>query len=503
MSRGGIAVDAPARAPLGHAPTAEAGPPDGSIATLIVGAGFAGIGAAIRLRNAHIDDFVILEGESGIIGGSWRDNSYPGATRAIPPLLHPFSFAPRPGWSRAHTGSEEIREYLGWLVDRYDLAPHIRSGRTVTGLRFGAETGRWSATTGGGEVIEARSVIMANGPLSKPHLPALRGISTYTGHTMHSARWDPDYDLAGKRVAVIGTGVSAVDTVPRLVRVADRVKVFQRTPGWVLPRVDLRTPAWTKALFGKVPGAGALARGALHWGQEAAALAAVWETPMTSAVETIARAHLHVQVRDPWLRRQLTPQHGAGRKRPLMSSSWYRALQADNCELITWPIATLSPNGIRTSDGIEHQVDCIVFATGFESAHRSPTPFPVLGVGATSLDDAWAGESQAFEGVSVAGFPNLFLTYGPGSGPGHSPVTACLEAQIDCAVQGVTAILKDDLRALDVKQESRTATTPVGSDASPGPPRTHALGTAARQGTASARRRAQASPPASGTSCGA
>ncbi len=419
--------------------------------TAIVGAGFAGLGAAIRLLQAGVNDLVVLERGSAV-GGTWRDNTYPGAACDIPSLLYSYSFAQNPTWSRGYSGSGEILRYIQRMYDEHGLHRFVRFDAEVDRLQFDAARGVWRLHTGRGEPVEARTVVAAQGPLSDASLPDIRGLDTYAGHKIHSARWDHGYDFSGKRVAVIGTGASAVQIIPELVRTAGSVKVFQRTPGWVLPRLDYRTPAAVRHLFAAAPVTQRAARSALFLGHEAMATGLVWDSPVTTAVQRVARAHLHRQVRDPWLRRQLTPDFRAGCKRLLMSSDYYPALQAGNCKLITWPIATLSPAGIRTSEGIEHQVDCIVFATGFD-VHKTGTPFPIAGVGGRLLADDWRHGAHAYKSANVHGYPNLFFTFGPNSGPGHNSALVYMEAQLDYAVRGIRTVLDRDLRYLDVRAD--------------------------------------------------
>ena len=418
---------------------------------LIIGAGFAGLGTAIRLRQAGVNNVVILERGSEV-GGTWRDNTYPGAACDIPSNLYSYSFAQNPNWSRSFSGSGEILDYVHHLVKAFDLLPLIRFDRNVTGIAFDEDAGVWRAETAQGETVVARSVVMASGPLSNASFPDMPGIETYEGNKIHSARWDHDYDFTGKKVAVIGTGASGIQIIPELVKQAEFVKVFQRTPGWVLPRPDFITPEWNKTLFRKFPNSQSAVRSALYWGHESVALGIIWNTPLTSVVERVAKAHLHHQVRDPWLRRQLTPDFRIGCKRVLISNDYYPALQKPNCKLITWPIATLSPNGIRTAEGIEHQVDCIVFATGFDVC-KSGTPFPVTGRDGRELGEEWKRGSQAYKSVSVNGYPNLFFTFGPNSGPGHNSALVYMESQIDYAVKGIKTILRYDLKLLDVKAD--------------------------------------------------
>ncbi len=419
--------------------------------TLIVGTGFTGIGTAIKLVQAGIDDFVIVEREHRV-GGTWRDNTYPGAACDIPSLLYSFSFAQNPEWSRAYSPADEIRNHIEDLVDDFDLRRRIEFGVEVDGLHFDETEGVWRVSTTGRKRFTARTVVLASGPLPDHTLPDIRGVDTYAGKVMHSARWDHDYDFTGKRVAVIGTGASAVQIVPELVKQADFVKVFQRTPGWVLPRLDVPMPAAAQELFAKVPATQQLARQALYWGHEVSATALVWNTPLTGLVARLGKAHLRRQVKDPWLRRQLTPDFTPGCKRMLVSSDYYPALQRDNCKLIDWPIATISPVGLRTSDGIEHHVDCIVFATGYD-VHLTGPPYPITGIGGRSLGEEWADGAQAYKSINAHGYPNLFFMTGPNSGPGHNSLLVYVEGQIDYAVRGITTIANDGLRYLDVRED--------------------------------------------------
>ncbi|MEU6558591.1 flavin-containing monooxygenase [Nocardia nova] len=422
-----------------------------TISVAVIGAGFAGIGAAIRLQDKGIDDFVLFE-RGTRVGGTWRDNTYPGAACDIPSRLYSYSFAPNPDWSHTYSGSGEILGYIERMVESSGVGPRIRFEHNVTGLDYDAGRGEWTVSLEGREPVRARSVILASGPLANPSLPGIRGIEDYEGHKIHSARWDHDYDFAGKKVAVVGTGASAVQIVPELVNEAASVKVFQRTPGWVLPRINAETGEFTKSLYRSVPGAQQLARALWFWGHESVALGVVWNTPLTRVVEAISKLHLRLQVRDPWLRRQLTPDFAAGCKRLLMTSEYYPALQRENCKLVTWPIARIAPRGIRTVEGVEHRFDCIVFATGFDVA-KAGTPVPVTGIDGRRLGDEWRGGAYAYRSVAVSGYPNLYFTFGPNSGPGHSSALVYMEAQIDYITDAIAQLLTNDWKALDVRAE--------------------------------------------------
>lgn len=422
-----------------------------TISVAIIGAGFAGIGAAIRLKDQGITDFAIFERDARV-GGTWRDNTYPGAACDIPSRLYSYSFAPNPDWSHTYSGSAEILAYIDRMVETFGIEPHIRFDHTVLGLGYDEDAGEWTVDLAGREPVRAKTVIVASGPLANASFPDITGIETYEGHKIHSARWDHNYDFAGKKVAVIGTGASGVQIVPELVKVAKSVKVFQRTPGWVLPRLNTATGGWLKKIYRDVPFAEKLMRSAWFWGHESVAVGVVWDTPFTRLVEALSLANLRVQVKDPWLRRQLTPDFSAGCKRLLMTSDYYPALQEDNCKLVTWPIARLSPKGIRTVEGIEHQFDAIVFATGFEVS-KAGTPIPITGLDGRELAAEWSKGAYAYRSVAVSGYPNLFFTFGPNSGPGHSSALVYMEAQIDYIVDAISKLLRFDWKSLDVRPE--------------------------------------------------
>ncbi|MFZ3193546.1 MAG: NAD(P)/FAD-dependent oxidoreductase [Moraxellaceae bacterium] len=427
--------------------------PLATVDTLIIGAGFAGLGTAIRLKQAGMQDFLILE-RAEQVGGTWRDNTYPGAACDIPSNLYSYSFAQNPNWSRGFSGSSEILGYIHHLVSHFELDTKIRFQQQVTGMQFDSDRGLWQVHLAQGAFYQARTVVSAAGPLSNFSLPNITGLADFKGKKIHSAAWDHQYDLTGKRVAVIGTGASGIQIIPELVKTATHVKVFQRTPAWVVPRPDYKTPEWNKLVFRKIPTAQTALRQALYWTHESMALAVIWNSPLTVVAQTLANSHLKRQVADRWLRRQLTPDFKIGCKRVLVSNDYYPALQQPNCKLITWPIVKITENGIQSMEGVEHLVDCIVFATGFDVS-KSGTPFPITGINGRQLGDEWARGAQAYKSINVAGYPNLFFTFGPNSGPGHNSALVYMESQIDYAVKAIQTILGKNLKALDVKPDAQ------------------------------------------------
>ncbi|MGU3435905.1 flavin-containing monooxygenase [Actinomycetes bacterium M1A6_2h] len=412
------------------------------LSVAVIGGGFAGVGTAIRLKQRGVTDFAILE-RGTRAGGTWRDNTYPGAACDIPSRLYSYSFAPNPDWSHTYSGSAEILGYVDSMVETFALAEYFRFEHTVVDLTWREESSLWEITIDDREPVFARAVVMASGPLANASLPKIRGIETFEGEKIHSARWNHDYDFAGKKVAVVGTGASAVQIVPELVKVASSVKVFQRTPGWVLPRSNFRTRGITREVYRRVPFSQAAARKAWFWGHESVALGVVWNSPLTRVVEGVSKLHLRSQVKDPWMRRQLTPEFRAGCKRLLMSSKYYPALQQDNCTLVTWPIAGISPKGIRSVEGVEHQFDAIVFATGFDVS-KAGTPIPITGRDGRVLADEWSKGAYAYKSVAVSGYPNMYFTFGPNSGPGHSSALVYMEAQIDYIVDAIATAVNQN-----------------------------------------------------------
>ena len=382
----------------------------------IVGAGFSGIGTAIALSRAGIDDFVILEAADGI-GGAWHWNRYPGIAVDIPSFSYQFSYKQQTDWSRVYAPGDELKAYAERCVDDYGLRSRIRLNTTVTGATWDDEQHAWLLATDGGEPVVARHVVGATGVFTNPQPPDVPGLGDFAGTTMHTARWDDSVDLRGKRVGLIGTGASAVQVIPSIAPEVAELTVFQRTPIWCLPKLDGPLPGALRAVLRWVPGAKwAMRLVSQAYIELTFPIAAHYATvvPVVAATKGIARSHLRRQVRDPEVREKLTPRYGLGCKRPGFSNDYLRTFNRPNVHLETSPIETVTADGIRTADGERGPFDVLVLATGFKVFEPgNMPPFPVHGPGG-DLEAFWAEHRyQAYEGVSIPGFPNLFMILGP------------------------------------------------------------------------------------------
>jgi cation diffusion facilitator CzcD-associated flavoprotein CzcO len=395
-------------------------------AVVIVGAGFGGLCMAIRLKQAGMNDFVVLE-KADEVGGTWRENTYPGCGCDVMSLMYSYSFAPNREWTRMYARQEEILDYIRRTVDDYGVRSHIRFGSEVTGYEFDEAADEWEIQTSQGP-YRGRVVVAGPGPLHVPHVPDLPGLSDFGGTVFHSAEWDHSCDLTGKRVAVIGTGASAVQFVPQIAKTAAHVTVLQRTPHWLIPKLDRRLSGPERWLFRNVPGVQKAYRYAIYWSHESS-IVAFMNPRWMKGLELIARRQLERQVKDPDLRRRLTPDYTIGCKRILISSDYYPALQRPNVDLVTSGISEITSDGIRTDDGESHPVDAIVMATGFEIGDRFADEH-LVGRGGLRIQDAWKDGMEAHLGVAVHGFPNLFLLMGPNSGGGNQSIVFVIEAQV-------------------------------------------------------------------------
>ncbi|MFE9788508.1 flavin-containing monooxygenase [Nocardia salmonicida] len=383
---------------------------------VIVGAGFSGIGVAIELRKTGFDDFVIIDEADGV-GGTWHWNTYPGVAVDIPSFSYQFSFEQRTDWSRVYAPGRELKAYAESCVDKYELRPRIRFGTTVTGADFDEEADRWVLHTADGSELTARFVISATGVLTRPKLPDIPGIESFAGTVMHTSRWDHRQDLRGKRVAIIGTGASAVQVIPEIASRVEHLTVFQRTPIWCLPRPDLPLPLAARLAL-KVPGGRTLTRLVSQTYVEFTfPLAAHYHSSLPTAAigERAGLAHLRRQVKDPAVRAALTPKYALGCKRPSFSNDYLSTFNRSNVTLETDPISEITATGVRTAEGAEHPADVLILATGFKVMESGNMPtYDLRGVDGRDLETWWdKNRLQAYEGVSVPGFPNFFSIVGP------------------------------------------------------------------------------------------
>ncbi|MFI9272791.1 flavin-containing monooxygenase [Kitasatospora sp. NPDC052896] len=418
----------------------------------VIGSGFGGIGAGVRLRRAGITDFVILE-RADSVGGTWRDNSYPGCACDVPSHLYSFSFALNPDWPRSFSGQAEIRGYLERVTDTFGLRPHLRLRTEVTEARWEAARTRWRISTSAGEWT-ADALVSATGPLSDPQIPELPGLAAFPGQVFHSSRWDHDHDLTGKRVAVVGTGASAVQIVPEIQPKVGRLTVFQRTPAWVLPKADREISAAERWLHRTVPATAAVRRATLFAVREFQVDAFVRRPGTLRLVQQLAERHLARQIADPVLRAKLTPDFRIGCKRILLSRTWYPALAAPNTELVAAGLTEVRGSTLVAADGSEHEVDAIVFGTGFHVTDM-PIAERVFGVDGRSLAEEWKEGMAALRGSTVRGFPNLFFVIGPNTGLGNSSMILMIESQLNYLIDALRTLRSVGATALQPTERAQ------------------------------------------------
>lgn len=420
----------------------------------IIGAGLGGLCAGIKLKEAGLDDFVILE-KGDRVGGTWRDNSYPGCACDTPVALYQFSFAPSLDWSHLFPRAAEVQRYTEHLADAYGLRPHLRLGEETTSAVWDDTRACWRVRTRGGATREVTAIVPALGQLNRPLLPDVPGRETFAGPAFHSARWDHGVELAGKRVAVVGSAASAVQLIPEVAKVAAHLTVFQRTPNWVLPRLDRMITDEEKALLMTAPHVAALTREQIYQGADHLFWQAFSWTPEGRAAYTRqGLLHLEAQVPDPVLRARLTPDYPIGCKRVLFADDYYPAMTRPNVSLVTDAIARITPSGIATADGAAHAFDVIVFATGFETTGWQWS-MDVVGRGGRHLRDLWREAPEAYLGITTASCPNMFVLYGPNTNLGHNAITFMLERQVEYTVQALQAMHARGLAAIEVTPEAQ------------------------------------------------
>ncbi len=417
---------------------------------VVIGAGMSGLCMGIKLRERGIREFLIIE-KSPEVGGTWHDNSYPGACCDVPSVLYSYSFAPNPDWSRKFSPHHEIKAYFQRTAEQFGLLPHLRLGVAVARADWREESGYWELTLENGDTLTSRSVVSALGQLNVPNIPPFPGSESYERHSFHSARWDHDYNLAGKRIAVIGNAASALQFIPPIAREAEQVYVYQRSANYVIKRGDRAYADWEKWLFRHVPGAQKLLRAAAfvrgEWifhgllRSQSKWLLRLWEK--------IFRDYREEEIDDPELREKLTPDYRPGCKRILISDDYYGAFRRDNVELVTSSITGMDAEGVCTEDGASRPVDLVIYGTGFKtSAMHSAVDFH--GRNGVALQQAWKDGAQAYRGVCTHGFPNFFMLYGPNTNLGSNSIIYMVERQVAYVVDCIDKLLAHDLRALEV-----------------------------------------------------
>ncbi len=436
----------------------------------IVGSGFGGLGAAVRLKRAGIDDFVVLE-RTGDVGGTWNVNTYPGCQCDIPSHLYSFSFAPNPDWSRTYSLQPEIWEYLRKVCKDQGVEPYIRFHEEVTAARWDEDAQLWRIETRPGPMntsgagagngsdpappreLTAEILIAGPGPLAEPKLPEIDGIESFEGRMFHSAQWNHEHSLLGKRVGVIGTGASSIQFVPHIQPEVAKLDVFQRTPPWVVPHRDRPTTRAERLLYKAFPPAQRLVR-ALIYGSRELFVPTLMHPRAGSLAERAGRKHLREQVPNQELRAKLAPRYRIGCKRTLISNDWYPALQQPNVELVTDAIARVIPSGVVTADGVEHELDTIIFGTGFHVTDM-PVAEWVHGRGGLKMSEVWEGSPQAYLGTTVAGFPNMFLLVGPNTGLGHNSIVFMIESQLNYVIDCIAQLDRAGAATFEVKANAQ------------------------------------------------
>ncbi len=422
---------------------------------LIVGAGFGGIAAAIELRRHGITDVRILEKGPGL-GGTWLYNTYPGAACDVPSHLYSYSFDKRLYWSRLCSTQPEILAYLQEVAREHAVDALITANTTVTSCAWDETSSSWSVHTDGGDSHEADILIIATGQLDQPAVPSLEGADSFAGHSFHSAEWDHDYDLAGRRVAVVGTGASAVQFIPEIARDVSRLTVFQRTGNWFLPRKNRPYPALLRSAIARLPWLQEMRRRFVF--QYTESLTLTIRNPRTLGRVMAARsaAFMRSQLKDPDVRSRVWPDYQFGCKRIIFSSSFLPALQRANVELVTDPITRIAPQGPVSADGRVHEVDCLIWATGFRT-NDFMFPMEITGVGGVTLREQWAAGAHAYLGMCAPGFPNMFVMYGPNTNTSGGSIIVYLEAQASYIRQAAEQLLSRDAAAIDIRREVEAA----------------------------------------------
>ena len=421
---------------------------------VVIGSGFAGIGMGIKLKEAGRHDFVILEKAPGL-GGTWRDNDYPGCTCDVPSFLYSYSYEQNPHWSRMFSPRDEIWAYLERCVDKYGLRPHLRFDAEATGAAYDEATARWEVEVNGTDLVDARIVISGVGALHIPKVPDLPGIESFDGEAFHSSQWRHDVELEGRDVAVVGTGASAIQFVPAIAPRVRRLDVYQRTPPWISPKPDRAIGVRERELYERHPSVQRAIRAGVYWAMEARGAGFALTPRAMRWLERGSRRYLERKVPDPELRAKLTPDYQIGCKRILLTRDYLPAIQRDNVEVVPRAVSRVTPSGLIDSDGVERPADVIVFGTGFE-VPGALMHMKVVGRDGAVLNDVWAQDGAAAHlGIAASGFPNLFLLLGPNTGLGHTSVVFMIESQVRYIVQALDLLDDTCADALEVRADAQ------------------------------------------------
>ena len=422
---------------------------------IITGAGFGGLCMAIQLKRAGINSFTILE-KAERLGGTWRDNTYPGAACDSPSFLYCFSFEPKTDWSRKWAQQPEILAYMEHCARKYDLLRHIRFGTEVAIARFDDDAALWHIRTTKGETLDAEVLVSGVGQLNRPSSPHVPGLDRFRGVSFHSARWQHEHELAGRSVAVIGNAASAIQFIPQIAPAVKRLSVFQRSANWMVPKNDRPYGEHEKRLYARFPALARLYPWWIYLTYESR-FPVIRQNALLSRLATrMAEQNIREHVRDPALRRALVPDYPIGGKRILISDDYYQTLARENVEVVTTPIERVSEDAIVTRDGKRHPADVIILATGFESTSFL-VPMRVEGIGGRVLEEVWRDGAEAYLGISVAGFPNFFMLYGPNTNLGHNSIIFMLECQVRYIMDCVRTLAARDLAYLDVRADAMQA----------------------------------------------
>jgi cation diffusion facilitator CzcD-associated flavoprotein CzcO len=419
---------------------------------VVAGSGFAGLCMGVKLREAGIDNFLILEKDKEF-GGTWWANHYPGCAVDVPSHMYSFSFARNPGWTRRFARQEELLAYTRSIVRDFGLGRHIRVDTALLGARFNEEHGFWVIDTSRGQMT-ARVLVNCLGALSLPAIPDLPGLDTFEGARFHSSRWDHGFDLRGKRVAVIGTGASAVQFIPEIAPLVARLDLYQRTAQWIMPRPDRAFGRAERWLLRRLPALQLLYRALDYAYLESRAIPFAYLPKLLRAGESMARRHMRRQVADPALRARLTPDYALGCKRVLMMNTFYPALTRANVRVLADPIARVTPRGIVDAAGEEREVDAIIFATGFAPGDIMAS-IEIVGRGGLRLQDTPHHGREAYKGCAVAGFPNMFGIAGPNTGLGHNSMIYMIESGVAYVIDALATMREQGLRTVEVKEEAQ------------------------------------------------